>query len=233
MVAPDRQRSATSHSIALFRPLYVERVDLGVPGVEAHSVSGTPVDCVKWAIVELGQERPFDLVLSGINEGQNLATDVLYSGTVAAAGEAALQGIPAIALSLAGPPYPFTAAAQAARQLAHHFARLSWSPDTFLNINMPPHGLETAEWVVTELGARKYRDAFERLTDDEGRVMYKYAGEALQETGGDQTDVAALCRGCISITPLRYRFTNFEWLGTLNAELATRPPRKPERPGNK
>lgn len=218
VVAPDDQRSASSHAMSLHRRLYVERHDMGLPGVEAWAVSGTPVDCVKWGIVQLGQPG-FDLMLSGINQGQNLATDVLYSGTVGAAGEAALQHIPAVALSLVGPQYPFDEAAQVAKRIAGWVTTLSLPPDTFLSVNMPGNGLSTAPWVVTELGARGYTNHFYRRVDPDGREYYRYTGEELEESGGESTDVKALQRGEISITPIRYRFTHMEQIDDLAQRL--------------
>jgi 5'-nucleotidase len=183
--------------------------------VTAYRISGTPVDCVKWAVCEAAGDRGFDLMLSGINEGPNLATDVLYSGTVAAAGEAALQGLPAIALSLVGPPFRFEQAAQAALRLARAASRLTWPPDTFLNVNLPSINPHKASWRVTPLGARKYRDRFLRIAGDDAATIWRYAGEALVDDGDENTDVAAIRDGCVAITPLRYRFTADDFLDVL------------------
>lgn len=221
VVAPDRQRSASSHGISLYDPLYVEEVDVGVLRAHAYSVSGTPVDCVKWAVTTLGSDAPFDFMLSGINEGPNLATDVLYSGTVAAAGEAALQGIPALALSLAGPPYPFEAAADVALSIFNLLKEEDFGADVFLNVNFPPTDLHNAPWKATQLGARGFTDLFRKNVDTAGKTYYKYAGEELAEMRGDNTDVVTVQNGIVSITPLRYRFTNDEMIDTLASWLAT------------
>lgn len=223
VVAPNRQRSASSHGISLYDSLYVEEVDLEIPQVKAVSVTGTPVDCVKWAISQLGTQVPFDFMLSGINEGPNLATDVLYSGTVAAAGEAALQGIPALALSLAGPPYTFDHAAEATSQMFGLLKDKDFAVDTFLNINFPPTDLSSAEWRSTVLGARGFTDYFRERMDTTGKTYYRYAGEELAEVGGENTDVMTVRAGHVSFTPLRYRFTNDEMIGTLASWLATAP----------
>ena len=220
VVAPDQQKSASSHGISLHRPLYVNDVDLGLPNTKALSVSGTPVDCVKWAMVMIGGEHPFDIMLSGINEGANLATDVLYSGTVAAAGEAALQGIPAVAFSIVGPPYPFADAAATAVQIASQVQAATLPPDTFLNVNFPAENISSAPWRVTELGARGYRNDFMQVMDAFGQVYYRHAGEELEESGGTDTDVKALRRREVSITPLRYRFTNEEVFDSLKGQIA-------------
>jgi 5'-nucleotidase len=219
VVAPDRQRSASSHGISLHHRLYVEEVDFHMSGVKAYSLSGTPVDCVKWAVTTLGTASKFDLMLSGINEGPNLATDVLYSGTLAAAGEAALQHIPAIAFSLMGPPYLYDEAAQVARQIVQALASIPFPPDTFVSVNFPPSRLLDAPWSVTQLGARSYKDEFFEETDEQGRVCYRYGGEAVDDVGGPDADVWAVQNGEISLTPLRYRFTNDEMIATLKAKL--------------
>lgn len=219
VVAPDGQRSASSHSISLHGRLYVRDVDFPVRGVRAFSVSGTPVDCVKWGIVSLGSDRPFDLAVAGINEGQNLATDVLYSGTVAAAGEAALQGVPAIAFSLLGPVFLYDAAAEEARAICAWMSTLAWPADTFLNVNFPPLP-QQAKWAVTRLGARGYKNHFFRKLDDAGEVYYRHAGEELEETAGDDADTVAVRDGKISLTPLLYRFTNDSILDSLKQELS-------------
>lgn len=207
VVAPDRQRSAASHSISIHNRLYVDEVRLPVAGAVGYAVSGTPVDCVKWAAVTLGQDQPFDFMVSGINEGPNLATDVLYSGTVAAAGEAALLGMKAAAFSLIGPKFPFDAAANVARRIVDRFVRYHWPADTFLNVNLPPE-CESASWHVVPLGARGYHNIFHKKVDPDGRTYYRHAGEAVDDLGDTLTDSQVLQAGGISLTPLTYRFTN-------------------------
>lgn len=219
VVAPDRQRSASSHGISLYQRLYPEKVDYHLAKVTAYKLSGTPVDCVKWAVSTQVKNKGFDLMLSGINEGPNLASDVLYSGTVAAAGEAALQHIPALAFSLVGPEFDFRAAAKESRKIVTRLTDFQFPPDTFLNINLPGTLSENA-WVVTELGVRSYRDEFRTGVDDDGRTYYRYHGEVVEETGGDKTDVRVVERNQISITPLRYEFTNHQMIGTLASWLS-------------
>lgn len=215
VVAPDGQRSASSHGISLHQPIYAKEVDLGLPGVEAWALTGTPVDCVKWGLVMLSRHHPFDFVAAGVNEGANLATDVLYSGTVAAAGEGALQGVPSAAFSIVGPPYPFREAAHVALELVQSLQGFMFPPDTFLNVNVPAYGIETAPWRVTQLGARSYRSDFVKITDAAGQACYRHAGEELEETRGNDADVKVLRKKEISITPLSYRFTNHEMLDSL------------------
>ncbi len=219
VVAPDSQRSGSSHGISLHEPLMTHEVDFGTERITALSVSGTPVDCVKLAIVLLGREKSFDFMLSGINHGTNLATDVLYSGTVAAAGEAALQGIPAIALSMFGPSYCFDEVARSARDLVHYFAKKPFPPDSFLNVNFPNNNVNHAPWRATKLGVRSFKDNFLLQKDARGQISYVYNGDELEEMSGDDADVVALHRGEISITPLQYRFTNELFLDSLKTWL--------------
>lgn len=220
VVAPDRQRSASSHGISLHRPLYVEERTIA-PEIKAYAASGTPVDCVKWAIVMLGQSEPFDIMLSGINEGFNLATDVLYSGTVAAAGEAALQRIKSVAFSLAGPPFPFQEAAVLAASFVRRIMNFNMPSDTFLNVNLPAGGVHTGKWCATKLGARGYKNEFHKVLDEHGRTYYRHSGEELEEIGGSDTDVATIRRNDISVTPLRYHFTNDGFIDSLKSWIET------------
>jgi len=214
VAAPDRQRSASSHGISLHRTIRVERRE--VPGAsDAFALSGTPVDCCKWALAVLHAERPFDLVLSGINAGANLATDVLYSGTVAIAGEAALQGVKALALSHVGPPFDFASAQEASRLLIELAIELNLPADTFLSANIPFVGRKTwtrADIVWCDLGVRRYHDIFSRELDVEGHEVYRYGGDIIDEVGEGLVDIGVVRSGKVSLTPLRYHFTNDQFL---------------------
>ncbi|MFB5189350.1 5'/3'-nucleotidase SurE [Alicyclobacillus fastidiosus] len=209
VVAPNQERSASSHGISLHRALEVHEIE--VPGAtKAYETSGTPVDCVKWALAVLHPKTPFDLMLSGVNAGANLATDVLYSGTVAAAGEASLQGVKAMALSLVGPPFNFYPAVQALKSMLPDLYALSLPPDTFLSVNFPEKpDVEKVRW--TTLGVRKYHDTFRLELDESGEQVYRYGGDIVDERGDGETDVEAIYDGYISITPLRYHFVNEEY----------------------
>lgn len=212
VVAPEGQRSASSHGISLHRSLRVERID--VPGtVEAYKTSGTPVDCVKWALATIHRDTPFDIVLSGINAGANLATDVLYSGTVAVAGEAALQGVKAIALSALGPPFDFDKAGQVARDVVQMLQPIPFPSDTFLSVNIPHDTSGEVAW--TTLGVRTYRDEFSLELDAGGHRVYRYGGDIVEERGDGTLDVDVVANGMVSITPLRYRFTDHDFYAAL------------------
>lgn len=215
VVAPDRERSATGHAITMHKPLRVHEVDLGA-GIEAYHVNGTPSDCVKLGVEALMGERP-DLVFSGINNGGNLGTDVLYSGTVSGAVEGAIQGIPSAALSLVtGAVEDYSGAAAFARQLAVRMARHGLPPDTLLNVNVPGIPPEEIEGVrVTRLSIRRYRDLFHRRTDPRGQVYYWMAGLAVDLDASPDTDSAAVRDGFISITPIHFDLTHMELLDEL------------------
>jgi 5'-nucleotidase len=204
VAAPDRERSATSHSISLDRPL---RVDELQPGV--FSIDGTPVDCVYLALLHLVPRRP-DLCVSGINNGYNLGSDVFYSGTVAGALEAALRDIPAIALSLERQrPQDFGHAAAFARSLvAEVLARgeRAIPAGALLNVNLPAGPI--AGYEVTRLGKRVYRDQVSVREDLRGRAYYWIGGP--EEEGSDipGSDCTAVRERLASITPLALDLTH-------------------------
>ena len=204
VAAPDRERSATSHSISLDRPL---RVDELQPGV--FSIDGTPVDCVYLALLHLVPRRP-DLCVSGINSGYNLGSDVFYSGTVAGALEAALRDVPAIALSLERRrPPDFSHAATFARALvAEVLARgeRAIPAGALLNVNLPAGPIGGYE--VTRLGKRVYRDQVSVREDLRGRAYYWIGGP--EEEGSDipGSDCTAVRTGLASITPLALDLTH-------------------------
>lgn len=204
VVAPDRERSAASHSLTLQSPLRAEELSPG-----HFSVDGTPTDCVNLGIHGLLEERPA-LVISGINRGGNLGDDITYSGTVAAAMEATLMGVPAFAISLDAQSFPdavFTGAAHFAALLARMILERGLPADTLLNVNVPagqPRGVR-----LTRQGKRRYSDLVVEKLDPRGRKYYWIgAGEAsFQAIEG--TDFHAVHSGCISITPLHLDLTNY------------------------
>lgn len=204
VVAPDRERSAISHALTLHSPLRaIEH------GTDAWAIDGTPTDCVNLGIHGLLRETP-DLVVSGINQGSNLGDDLTYSGTVAAAMEATLMGVPAMAVSLAADR--FTAAdfhwgAWWAARLAVTVRERGLPADTFLNINIPagrPHGMR-----LTRQGKRRYADAVVRNTDPRGRTYYWIGAGELSFHDLEGTDVHAVERGWVSVTPLHLDLTNY------------------------
>jgi 5'-nucleotidase len=216
IVAPDRQQSATSHAITLHKPLHVDEVEQE-SGAIAYKVNGTPADCVKLALGALCDERP-DIAVSGINSGANLGSDVLYSGTAAAAAEAALSGIPALAISLAGPPFCYEASVRVAAHLCEQLRQRGLPQNTYLNVNVPalPYA-QLRGYAVTRTGLRAYANAYEKQHDPLGRTFYWMAGKALDVGNGPGTDAHAVAAGYVSITPIHCDFTNSDAVATLQS----------------
>jgi 5'-nucleotidase len=188
VVCPDRERSATGHGLTLHKPLRAEPIDtIFDKRVQAWACSGTPADCVKLALDAL-MDTPPDLVLSGINQGANLGSDVLYSGTVSAAMEGVLEGISSIAFSLASFGFrQFQPASAFACRLVEHLMRYPLAMPVLLNVNIPPVAADAIKGVVVaRLGVRRYIDLFEKRIDPRGQTYYWLAGEVLEE---DDTDM--------------------------------------------
>jgi len=207
IVAPDREQSASSHSLTLHFPLRATRLRDGVTMVD-----GTPTDCVMLAVGELLDERP-DIVLSGVNHGANLGDDVLYSGTVAAAMEATLLGIPAIAFSYTGrDPEDIPAWTDILTRLLEQLIRREDFPkDTLLNVNLPAIPPDEVAGVrITTLGRRVYVDSLTRAQDPSGREYFWIGGGQSRWWGAPTSDFRAIHSGCISITPLHLDLTNHD-----------------------
>ena len=213
VVAPDREQSATSHSLTLHYPLRARRVD-----GEIQVVDGTPTDCVVLAIGELLPERP-DFVLSGVNHGANLGDDVLYSGTVAAAMEATILGIPSVAVSFTGGGGGDTLDAWhevLVRLLRQLLLRDDFPPETLLNVNLPNVAPSDIMGVrVTTLGRRAYVGSLTRAADPNGREYFWIGGGESKWWGSADSDFHAIHEGCISVTPLHLDLTNYRLLEDL------------------
>ena len=206
VVAPDREQSATSHSLTMHLPLRAGRVD-----ERKHYVTGTPTDCVMLAVEALLPRRP-DFVLSGVNHGMNMGEDVLYSGTVSAAMEATIFGIPAIALSYAGRPTPEQLAAYGPllkRLLAQLVRREGFPHETLLNVNLPAIDPAEVKGVrVTRLGRRVFSDTIQRGQDPSGKPYYWIGGGNIEWAASEGTDFHAVSEGYVSVTPLHLDLTN-------------------------
>jgi len=211
--APDRERSAASHALTLDRPLRVEEIESGV-----FSVDGTPADCSYLALLHLLPRRP-TLCVSGINHGYNLGSDIFYSGTVAGAVEAALRGVPAIAISLErGSPPDFRYAAAFARALTEEtIARGDQAipAAALLNVNLPHRAVEGYQ--VTFLGRRVYRDQVEVRNDLRGKNYYWIGGPEENATDVPGSDCSAVMAGMASVTPLGLDLTHHGFLHQLDA----------------
>lgn len=226
VVCPDRERSATGHGLTMHQPIRAEVVEsVFHPAVKAWSCSGTPADCVKlglWGLLE----SPPDFVLSGINQGPNLGSDILYSGTVSAAMEGLLEGIPSIAFSLASySPCDFQPGAKFAIALLAQLAAKPLPSPMLLNVNIPPVGFsEIAGVALTRLGMRRYVDIFQKRVDPRGKTYYWLAGEAIEELEQPVdlhlpahviADVQKIRDNYITITPLHYNLTDAAGISTL------------------
>ena len=219
VVCPDRERSATGHGLTLHHPLRAQEVEsVFHPLVTAWSCSGTPADCVKFALSAVLDTKP-DLVLSGINHGPNLGTDVLYSGTVSAAMEGTLEGIPSIAFSLASfANQEFQVAANFALKFIEQLDIKHFPKPALLSVNIPavPQS-EIAGVMVTRQGLRRYIEKFEKRFDPHGKSYYWLIGEIIEDIPQPEdsnlpphilTDVDAIRDRYITITPLQYNLTD-------------------------
>jgi 5'-nucleotidase len=212
IVAPDREQSATSHALTIHNPLRCRRASDG-----ALTVDGTPTDCVILAVGELMDDRP-DVVLSGINHGPNMGEDVLYSGTVAAAMEATVLGIPAVAVSYTGDRYEELEGWEEVigDLLEGILQRRDFPAQTLLSINLPPVAADAVKGVrVTSLGRRRYRDSLTRATDPSGKEYFWIGGGTTNWSGPDESDFRAVEDGYISVTPLHLDLTNYQLLAEL------------------
>jgi 5'-nucleotidase len=207
VVAPDREQSATSHSLTMHVPLRSREVSPGT-----HYVTGTPTDCVMLAVQALLPRKP-DFVFSGVNHGMNMGEDVLYSGTVSAAMEATIFGIPAVAVSYAGRhgeeshlrSYgPFLE-----RLLAQIVSREGFPRETLLNVNLPAIPPEEVKGIqVTRLGRRVFTDSLTKGTDPSGRPYFWIGGGNIEWELHEGTDFRAVKDGYVSVTPLHLDLTN-------------------------
>ena len=206
VVAPDREQSAIAHSLTLHRPLRFEKIKKNF-----YAVDGTPADCVYLGVNVILPEQP-QLVVAGINKGGNLGDDVTYSGTVCAAFEGTLLGIPSIAISLvARSHFKFRAAALFAVKIAQYVAKEGLPKDTFLNINVPNLGeKEIKGYKITEQGRWTHNGAevFEKV-DPRGKKYYWIGGGELVFDKRGDTDFEAVSNGYISITPLHLDLTDY------------------------
>jgi 5'-nucleotidase len=204
VIAPDRDRSAVGHALTLHAPLRADPI-----GPDLFAVDGTPTDCVNLGVHGL-IEASFDLVVSGINQGPNLGDDITYSGTVSAAMEATLMGVPAMAVSLDGDAScraDFCKAGRVAKALAEEVLHYGLPRDTFLNVNVP--GGDIRGMRLTRQGRRRYRAMVVEKQDPRGRKYYWLGNGGCEFDRIEGTDCHALGEGYISVTPLHLDLTNY------------------------
>ena len=209
VVAPDRERSAVGHAITLGRPLRATRISIS-NGLVGYAVSGTPADCIKLAVHEIFKDRP-DIVVAGINPGANLGVNVNYSGTVAAAKEAALLGIIGISVSIEGKEARYlNDAAYFIADFAETVYKKGLPSGTFLNVNIPDMPLQEAAGVqVSRLGTAVFPDYFEKRVDPHNRTYYWQGNDNQTFEKNRDVDGRALGEKFISITPIKCDMTDY------------------------
>ncbi len=215
VIAPDRERSAVGHGITLHHPIRAAEVTVN-GGERGWAVSGTPADCVKLALLELLDQRP-DLVISGINPGANVGVNLNYSGTVAAAKEAALYGLGAIAVSVQCDDAPrYSVAADFVARLVTMVKKNGLPQGIFLNINVPGALTDLAARVcISRQGNENYDSPFDKRKDPRNRTYYWQGGESLRPYADSDADGAVLAQNCISITPVRCDMTDYQSMEAL------------------
>lgn len=217
VIAPDRERSAVGHGITLHQPIRAERVKMDESGW-GYAVSGTPADCIKLGLLELMDHKP-DMVVSGINPGANLGVNVNYSGTVAAAKEATLYGIPAIAASIsARDPEQYDEAAGFITRLAEQVVNRGLPFGTFLNVNLPDLPVSrTAGVRMSRQGVSFFKEFIEKKTDPRNRPYYWQGCESPPESTGDDVDTTVICDNYVSITPIKCDMTDYDMIQQLES----------------
>jgi 5'-nucleotidase len=225
VIAPDSNRSATARSITTRTPLWVEEFEFG-DGSSGHATDGTPVDCVRFAALGLIEFKP-ELIVSGINHGANLGDDITYSGTVAAALEGIVLGLPAIAVSQQADrsmgwsseegwqPSDFETAAAFVARIVEQLDDVPMPPGTLLNVNCPAGEVEGAR--ACRLGKRIYRDSLELAEEHGGRRRFRIYGQHPSYHAEPGTDFEAIADGCISVTPLHFDLTDTAAIEGLSA----------------
>ena len=215
VVAPERDRSGSSNSLTLDRPLTVRRASNGY-----LYVNGTPTDCVHLAVTGLLEQLP-DVIVSGINYGANMGDDTIYSGTVAAATEGFLLGIPSLAISLvAEGGGHFDTAARVACDMVRRFGSRPINQPVLLNINVPDAPYEALRGTaVTRLGKRHKAEPVVKSTTPRGDVVYWVGAAGAAEDAGDGTDFHAAVHGMVSVTPLQVDLTRYSQMQTVNEWL--------------
>lgn len=206
VIAPDRNRSGASNSLSVQVPVRVQQLSNGY-----YSVTGTPTDCVHLAVTGLLKTK-FDMVVSGINAGANLGDDVIYSGTVAAASEGRILGLPSIAVSLAGkdPQKNYETAAFVVRQIIERLKKEPLPPATILNVNVPDISIEELQgFELTRLGKRHPAQPAIKAVDPRGYPVYWIGASGKEEDAGEGTDFHAIKENKVSITPIKIDMTDY------------------------
>lgn len=216
VVAPDKAQSGMGHAITINHPLRLNRVDL-FDGVESYSCSGTPVDCVKLAIYEVLKCKP-DLLLSGINHGENTSTNVLYSGTMSAAIEGAMEGIHSIGFSLAdyASDADFSACQPFVEKIIIKTLDSGLAANTCLNVNFPKLSIDKIKGIrICSQAHAFWADRFDKRLDQFGNPYFWLTGDFAEVNPKENTDLEALKNGYVSIVPTHFDLTNYQAIKTL------------------
>jgi len=214
VVAPDREQSAVGHALSMGRRLRSQKVPS--LGQRYFAVNGTPTDCVLLGANRIMPERP-NLIASGINKGENLGDDITYSGTVSAAIEGTILGIPSFAISLTTRKnFDFTLAASFALRLTRHILEAGLPRHTFLNVNVPCQGRNPCPYKITRMGKRVYGESVQEKRDRHGKKYFLIGGNEPGYLQTADSDFEAIARNCISITPLHLDWTNYASLDSLS-----------------
>ena len=216
VVAPLVEKSAVGHAITISDPLRVVEVERDGTFF-GFAINGTPADCVKLGVQCIVENKP-DIVVSGINLGPNTATNIIYSGTVSAAAEAIIMGIPAMAVSLTSfTSHDFTYAGKIANQLTQEILKNGLPKETLLNVNVPAVlEKEINDIIVTRQGKGRYQEAFDKRIDPNNRTYYWLTGKKMLLDKDKDVDDLAVMHNNVSITPIHYDLTNYKFLEDLN-----------------
>ncbi len=213
VVAPDSAQSGMGHAITLEHPLRVYKNNVFGPDIEAYQCSGTPADCVKFGKHFILKGRKIDLVISGVNHGSNSSISVIYSGTMSAAIEAAIEGLPAIGFSLAeyGPMADFTKCKPYIKQIIEKVLAEGIPKNIALNVNFPKNSTNDYAGIkICRQALAVYREEFNERKDPYGRNYYWMDGELYNDDKAGDTDEDALTQNFVSIVPCKYDFTDYQ-----------------------
>ncbi|HNX53550.1 MAG TPA: 5'/3'-nucleotidase SurE [Pontiellaceae bacterium] len=215
VIAPDVERSAAGHAITLADPIKSTPVDKNGEFF-GHAIGGTPADCIKLAVCAILKDTPPDLVLSGVNLGSNTGISVIYSGTVSAATEGVVLGIPGVAFSLCSYTDPeWEMAGRVAREITQKIIETPMPRGVLLNVNMPNLPYEQLKGIkITRMGRSRFIEKFHKRLDPRGRTYYWLDGELEVQDDGDDIDIHAVRDGYVSITPIHLDLTAYEHLKT-------------------
>lgn len=234
IVAPDKPQSGMGHAITIGHPLRLQPSDL-FPGIDAYSCSGTPVDCVKLAVDKVLHRKP-DLCLSGINHGPNHSINVIYSGTMSAAMEAAIENIPAVGFSLMDHSInaDFAAAQHYARVITEKMLKEKPTKHILLNVNIPNFPLsEIKGFKICKQAYAKYQEKFLERKDPSGKKYYWLTGEFVNFDNGRDSDVWALANNYVSVVPVQFDLTDYSLKTKLEKQWKDKPDRSVKAPVKK